>query len=151
MWTMAEMPQGSDGPGAREQWIRRFAEEQARAYSGTVFLCASRSDQERRDTFAQAAQAAGCTVLEGRAAGALAEASGRRALFVDPAMEDWLGTYLDACPAGARHLLLYTRRRGNGPSPRMSLFMEFWEAQGVDILDFGYVDKPELKEWLDAL
>ncbi len=114
MWTMAEMPQGSDGPGAREQWIRRFAEEQARAYSGTVFLCASRSDRERRDTFAQAAQAAGCTVLEGRA-------------------------------AGARHLLLYTRRRGNGPSPRMSLFMEFWEAQGVDILDFGYVDKPELK------
>ena len=66
---------------------------------------------------------------------------GRRFLFVHRSMSEYLGDYLDACPAGARHLLLCSRRRGNGPSPQMSAFMDFWVERGVDILDLGDVDK----------
>ena len=44
---------------------------------------------------------------------------------------------LDACPAGARHVLIYCRRKGNGPSPRMSAFMDFWAERGVDIWDLN--------------
>ena len=32
-------------------------------------------------------------------------------------------------------------RRGNGPSPHISGFMDFWVERGVDILDLGEVDR----------
>jgi hypothetical protein len=34
-------------------------------------------------------------------------------------------------------VLIYCHRKGNGPSPRMSAFMDFWEEHGVDIWDLG--------------
>ena len=45
--------------------------------------------------------------------------------------------YLDACPAGRRHVLIYYRRKGNGPCPRTSIFMDLWWNRGVDIWDLG--------------
>ena len=67
----------------------------------------------------------------------LADRPGRDVLFVDPAMQEYLGEYLDACPAGARHVLIYCRRKGNGPCLRTSIFMDFWWNRGVDIWDLG--------------
>lgn len=65
----------------------------------------------------------------------LAKSVGKKALFVSHSMQEYLGQYLAARPAGERHLLLYSRRFGNGASPHMSAFMDFWMEQGVDILD----------------
>lgn len=147
MWEYVHLPQEAAGPGEREKLIGQFAVEKMREYDGTVFLCTARSDRERRLTFRQAAQALGYDARDGRAvcaaysAGALAGSPGRNVLFVECSMRRYLGEYLDACPAGARHLLLYSRRRGNGPSPNMSAFMDFWMERGVDIWDLCDVDK----------
>lgn len=143
MWEYVELPEESSGPEQREDFVQQFAEEKMREYDGTVFFCISRADRERRITFRQAAQAVGYSARDGRAAAAasraqtLAERAGRNILFVDPAMQSYLGEYLDACPAGARHVLIYCRRKGNGPSPRMSAFMDFWAERGVDIWDLN--------------
>lgn len=145
MWDYVPLPQEANDPGEREKLIEQFATEKMRAYDGAIFLCIARSDRERRLTFRQAAQTLGLTAKDGRAvcaaqsAEALARSPGRNVLFVEPSMQRYLGEYLDACPVGARHLLLYSRRHGNGPSPHMSAFMDFWLERGVDIWDLRYV------------
>ena len=143
MWKYVELPEEIGGPEQRETLIRQFAEEKMREYDGAVFFCISRADKERRLTFRQAAASLGCSARDGRAtatawrAQTLAERAGRNVLFVDPAMQSYLEEYLDICPAGSRHVLIYCHRKGNGPSPRMSAFMDFWEEHGVDIWDLG--------------
>lgn len=143
MWKYVELPEEIGGPEQRETLIRQFAEEKMREYDGAVFFCISRADKERRLTFRQAAASLGCSARDGRAtatawrAQTLAERAGKNVLFVDPAMQSYLEEYLDICPAGSRHVLIYCHRKGNGPSPRMSAFMDFWEEHGVDIWDLG--------------
>ena len=143
MWEAVQLPREIDAPEETERLIQQFAEEKMREYDGAVFFCISRADKERRLTFRQAAQAVGYSARDGRAectawsAQTLAERAGRNVLFVDPAMQSYLGEYLNACPAGARHVLIYCRRKGNGPSLRMSLFMDFWMERGVDIWDLN--------------
>lgn len=143
MWKYVELPEEIGGPEQRETLIRQFAEEKMREYDGAVFFCISRADKERRLTFRQAAASLGYSARDGRAtatawrAQTLAERAGRNVLFVDPAMQSYLDEYLDICPAGSRHVLIYCHRKGNGPSPRMSAFMDFWEEYGVDIWDLG--------------
>lgn len=143
MWKYVELPEEIGGPEQRETLIRQFAEEKMREYDGAVFFCISRADKERRLTFRQAAASLGYSARDGRAtatawrAQTLAERAGRNVLFVDPAMQSYLEEYLDICPAGSRHVLIYCHRKGNGPSPRMSAFMDFWEEYGVDIWDLG--------------
>lgn len=152
MWDYVKLPEEPDDPNQREQLIEQYAAEKMREYDGTIFLCISRSDRERRLTFRQAAQSVGCSAQDGRAvcaaysAEALTKRPGRNVLFVEPSMQQYLGEYLDACPAGARHLLLYSRRKGNGASLRMSLFMDFWMERGVDILDFYHIDERPVTE-----
>ena len=147
MWDYVSLSQETGASNEREKLIEQFAIEKMREYDGTVFLCIARSDQERRLTFRQAAQALGLSARDGRAmctafsAEALVKRPYRVVIFVEPSMQQYLGEYLDACPAGARHLLLYSRRKGNGASLRMSLFMDFWQERGVDIWDFRDVDK----------
>lgn len=150
MWNYVHLPQETTEPDKLEKLIQQFAEEKMREYGGTIFLCISRSDRERRITFQQAAQALGDCAQDGRtvcaaySAQALAKRPGRNVLFVDPSMQPYLGEYLSACPSGARHLLLYSRRRGNGACLRMSMFMDFWLERDVDILDLYYIDqRPE--------
>ncbi len=143
MWKYVELPEEIGGPEQRETLIRQFAEEKMREYDGAVFFCISRADKERRLTFRQAAASLGYSARDGRAtatawrAQTLAERAGKNVLFVDPAMQSYLEEYLDICPAGSRHVLIYCHRKGNGPSPRMSAFMDFWEEYGVDIWDLG--------------
>lgn len=152
MWDYVHLPREAENPGEREKLIVQFAVEKMRDYDGTVFLCIARSDRERRLTFCQAAQELGFSARDGRAAcaslsaEALAKRPGRNVLFVDCTMQQYLGEYLEACPAEARHLLLYSRRRGNGPSPHMSAFMDFWMERGVDIWDLRDVDKKPSEE-----
>ncbi len=147
MWNSVYLPREANDPGGREKRIERFAAEKMREYDGTVFLCVSPADRERKNTFCQAAASLGYTVLDGRTvciqipARELAKEPGRQFLFVHHSMSEYLGDYLDACPDEARHLLFYSRRRGNGPSPHMSGFMDFWVERGVDILDLGDVDR----------
>jgi len=146
MWDYVHLPQKAKDPEEREKLIEQYAVERMQEYDGTVFLCIARSDRERRLTFRQAAQTLGYSVRDGRAvctalsAEALAGSAGRNILFVNCAMQQYLGQYLDACPAGVRHVLLYSRRRGNGPSPYMSAFLDFWMERGVDIWDLRDVD-----------
>ena len=143
MWEYVELPEESSEPEQREEFVQQFAEEKMREYDGAVFFCISRADKERRLTFRQAAASLGYSARDGRAtatawrAQTLAERTGRNVLFVDPAMQSYLEEYLDICPAGSRHVLIYCHRKGNGPSPRMSAFMDFWEEHSVDIWDLG--------------
>ncbi len=143
MWEAVQLPRETDAPEETERLIQQFAEEKMREYDGAVFFCISRADKERRLTFRQAAASLGCSARDGRAtatawrAQTLAERAGRNVLFVDPAMQSYLEEYLDICPAGSRHVLIYCHRKGNGPSPRMSAFMDFWEKHSVDIWDLG--------------
>lgn len=152
MWEFIHLPQETDDPSQREKLIEQFTMEKMREYDGTVFLCIARSDRERRLTFRRAAQSLGLNARDGRAmctafsAEALTQRPYRVVLFVEPSMQRYLGEYLDACPPGARHLLLYSRRHGNGPSPHRSVFMDFWLERGVDIWDLRDVDqKPNEK------
>lgn len=143
MWHHVELPLAGEAPEQREKRIQQFAEEKMRAYDGTVFLCISRSDKERRITFRQAAQAVGYTAKDEIAVSAAGlgedfiKRYGRNVLFVYTCLQEYMGDYLDACPAGAKHVLLYCRRKGNGPSPRMSAFMDFWQERGMEIWDLG--------------
>ena len=152
MWDYVQLPQAADDPSQREKLIEQYAADKMREYDGTIFLCISRSDRERWLTFRQAAQSVGCSAQDGRAVCAaysakkLPKRPGRNVLFVDLSMQQYLGEYLNVCPAGVRHLLLYSRRKGNGPSPYMSAFMDFWMERGVDILDLYHIDERPVTE-----
>ena len=110
------------------------------------FSFAALSDMERISTFTRAAQAAGRQVRDVRRCSAdvahqtLAKVKGKQAIFVRHSQQKYLSEYLAACPAGERHLVLYSRRHGNGPSPHMSAFMDFWIERNVDILDLNHID-----------
>lgn len=114
-----------------ERLEERLLTEKLRECCGTVFWFCARKDRERIALFRRASQAAGRQGRDGRAectafkAEKAAERWSTNALFVTPAMKGWLEEYLDACPPGARHLLVYSRRN-NGPSPIISDFMDLW-------------------------
>ena len=143
MWEAVQLSQATDTPEEMERLIQQFAEGKMREYDGSVFFCISRKDKERRLTLRQAAQACRLSARDGRAmctafsAQKLADRPGRDVLFVEPSMQQYLDEYLDACPAGRRHMLIYCRRKGNGPCLRTSIFMDFWWNRGVDIWDLG--------------
>lgn len=115
-----------------------------RACNGTLFWFCARNDRERIALFRRASQAAGRQGRDGRAvctamdAEKSAERFDKNALFVTPAMKGWLEEYLDACPPGARHLLVYSRRN-NGPSPIVSDFMDPWwgERNAAEVWELG--------------
>lgn len=110
-----------------------------RAWGGTVFWFCAPDDRERVALFHRTAQAVG---RDGRAACAaidaekLAERFDANALLVVPAMRGYLERYLEACPSGARHLLVYSRRN-NGPSPINSDFMDLWWGRDVEVWEIG--------------
>lgn len=147
MWEYMELPLNCGDFELGESAIKQCAAEKMREYDGTVFLCCSPRDKERMDTFTLAAHIAERQVKGAQGSlteikpMALAKSAGKKALFVSHPMQEFLGQYLSARPAGERHLLLYSRRFGNGPSPRMSAFMDFWMEQGVDILDLRNIDE----------
>ena len=146
MWEYIEPPPDCGKLFSKEEFIENYAAEKITKYNGTIFFCCSSRDRERISTFTRAAQGAGCQVCDSRTCfretgpRSLAFTSGRKAIFVHHSMQEHLDEYLAACPAGERHLLFYSRRFGNGPSPRMSGFLDFWMEQGVDLLDLRNID-----------
>jgi len=148
MWDYMELPLNSGDLGLGEFFVEQCTSKKMQEYSGTIFLCCSPRDKERIDTFKRAALSAERLVKDDRACCAetepcvLAKAPEKEAVFVFPTMQEYLDEYLTACPSSVRHLLIYSRRLGNGPSPRMSGFMDFWlERDTVDIIDLRYVDE----------
>lgn len=123
MWEYLELPAGSDGQQVGEALVEQCVTAKMREYAGTVFLCCAPGDQERIETFTRSAQAAGKEVI-----------------FVQHTQQEYLNDYLSACSAGERHLVIYSRRRGNGPSPHMSAFLDFWLERDVDIWDLRDID-----------
>lgn len=122
MWVYLEPPAGGD-PLLGEALVEQCVTAKMRKYGGTVFLCCAPGDQERIDTFTRSARAAG-----------------KRAVFVHHKQQESLDDDLAACPAGKRHALFYSRRYGNGPSPHMSAFLDFWLERDVDIWDLRDID-----------
>lgn len=110
-----------------------------RECSGTLFWFCAGNDRERIALFRRAAEAVGRQGRDGRAvctgigAEKQAERFDRNALFVTPGMREYLERYLDACPPGARHLLVWSRRN-NGLTPTGSDFLEMWRERGVERL-----------------
>lgn len=115
-----------------------------RACGETLFWFCAGNDRERIAMFRWVAQAVGRQGRDGRAvcmamkAKKSAERFDKNALFVTPAMKRWLKEYLDACPPGARHLLVYSRRN-NGPSPIVSDFMDLWwgDRNAAEVWELG--------------
>lgn len=123
MWEYLELPAGGADPRLGEALVEQLVTAKMGEYDGTVFLCCAPGDQERIESFTRSARAAG-----------------KRAVFVHHKQQESLGDYLAACPAGERHAVFYSRRRGNGPSPQMSAFMDFWLERDVDIWDLRDID-----------
>lgn len=147
MWEYAELSPDRRDPFPKEEFIEKYMAERMQAYDGTIFFCCSPRDRERIDAFTQAAQRTGRQVSDSRVClretgpHNMAKATEKKALFVHHSMQEYLCEYLSASPAGERHLLIYSRRFGNGPSPQLSGFMDFWMEQGVDILDLRNIDE----------
>lgn len=120
MWEYLKLPPGGD-PQSGELLVEQCVTAKMAEYGGTVFLCCAPGDRERMESFTRSAQAAG-----------------KEAVFVHHKRQESLGDY--PCPAGERHALFYSRRRGNGPSPHMSAFLDFWLERGVDIWDLRDID-----------
>lgn len=123
MWEYLELSAGGADPHLGEALVEQLVTAKMGEYDGTVFLCCAPGDQERIESFTRSARAAG-----------------KRAVFVHHKQRESLGDYLAACPAGERHAVFYSRRRGNGPSPQMSAFMDFWLERDVDIWDLRDID-----------
>lgn len=123
MWAYLEPPEGSDGRQSGEALVEQCVTAKMREYDGTVFLCCAPGDRERIETFIRSARAAG-----------------KRAVFVHHKQQKSPGDYLAACPAGERHAVFYSRRRGNGPSPHRSAFLDFWLERDVDVWDLRDID-----------
>lgn len=146
MWEYMEWPINEGDLQLGEQLVERCVTIKMREYDGTVFLCCFPADKERIDTFTRSAQATGRLVKDIRTdqmeptPRALAEATGKKAIFVHHTQQEYLNDYLAACSAGERHLVIYSRRYGNGPSPHMSAFLDFWMERDVDIWDLRNID-----------
>jgi len=104
-------------------------------HCATVFFYCSPADEVRVATlvrgegFAEVFTREACRGMD---PAALAESPGQKAIFVRPSMMDFLDRYLEACPAGRRHLLLFSPNYGD--IPYMSrIFHDFWEERGVDM------------------
>lgn len=113
-----------------------------RTCGGTVFWFCAPNDRERIALFRRTAQAVGRDGRDGRAvctaigAEQLAERVDTNALFVVPAMKNYLERYLDACSPEVRHLLVYSRRN-NSPSPINSDFMDLWWGRDIEVWEIG--------------
>ena len=115
-------------------------EKTMESISGTVFLYCSRKDEESISFFTSAAEHTGrrmlrredCQALD---PAALASTSDKNAIFAAPSMMDFLNRYLEACPAGQRHLLIHAHEAHEAIRSMSFVFHDFWEERHVRIED----------------
>ena len=108
--------------------------------SGTVFLYCSLKDEKSISFFTSAAEHTGRRMLrredcQALAPAALASTSDKNAIFAVPSMMDFLNRYLEACPAGQRHLLIYAHEAHEAIRSMSFVFHDFWEERHVRIED----------------
>ena len=115
-------------------------EKTMESISGTVFLYCSRKDEESISFFTSAAEHTGrrmlrredCQALD---PAALASTSDKNAIFAAPSMMDFLNRYLEACPAGQRHLLIHAHEPHEAICSMSFVFHDFWEERHVRMED----------------
>ena len=115
-------------------------EKTMESISGTVFLYCSRKDEESISFFTSAAEHTGrrmlrredCQALD---PAALASTSDKNAIFAAPSMMDFLNRYLEACPAGQRHLLIHAHEAHEAIRSMSFVFHDFWEERHVRMED----------------
>lgn len=109
--------------------------------SGTVFLYCSFKDEKSISFFTNAAEHTerrllrreDCQALD---PAALASTSDKNVIFVAPSMMDFLDRYLEACPAGQRHLLIHAHEAHEAIRSMSFVFHDFWEERHVRMEDF---------------
>ena len=115
-------------------------EKTMESISGTVFLYCSRKDEESISFFTSAAEHTGrrmlrredCQALD---PAALASTPDKKVIFIAPSMMDFLDRYLEACPAGQRHLLIHAHEAHEAIRSMSFVFHDFWEERHVRIED----------------
>ena len=108
--------------------------------SGTVFLYCSLKDEKSISFFTSAAKHTGrwlfrredCQALD---PAALASTSDKNMIFAAPSMMDFLNRYLEACPAGQRHLLIHAHEAHEAIRSMSFVFHDFWEKRHVRMED----------------
>ena len=115
-------------------------EKTMESISGTVFLYCSRKDEESISFFTSAAEHTGRRVLrredcQALDPAALASTSDKNAIFAAPSMMDFLNRYLEACPAGQRHLLIHAHEAHEAIRSMSFVFHDFWEERHVRMED----------------
>lgn len=116
-------------------------EETMGAVSGTVFLYYALRDEKSVSLFTDVAERTGRRVFRREDCrnldpAALADSSDRKMIFAVPAMMDFLDRYLEACPAGQQHLLIYAHEAKEAICSMSFVFYDFWEERHVSIEDF---------------
>ena len=115
-------------------------EKTMESISGTVFLYCSFKDKKSISFFTNAVEHTGrqllrredCQALD---PAALASTSDKNAILVVPSMMDFLDRYLEACPAGQRHLLIHMHEAHEAIRSMSFVFHDFWEERHVRIED----------------
>ena len=108
--------------------------------SGTVFLYCSLKDEKSVSFITRAAEHTGrrwlrredCQALD---PAALASTSDKNVIFAAPSMMDFLDRYLEACPAGQRHLLIHAHEAHEAIRSMSFVFHDFWEERHVRMED----------------
>ena len=115
-------------------------EKTMESISGTVFLYCSLKDEESISFFTSAAEHTGrrmlrredCQALD---PAALASTPDKKVIFIAPSMMDFLDRYLEACPAGQRHLLIHAHEAHEAIRSMSFVFHDFWEERHVRMED----------------
>lgn len=116
--------------------------------SGTVFLYCSLKDEESISFFASAAEHTGRRLLRREDCQALdpavlASTPDKKVIFAAPSMMDFLDRYLEACPAGQRHLLIHAHEAYEAIRSMSFVFHDFWEERHVSIENLCMEAEPQ--------
>lgn len=116
--------------------------------SGTVFLYCSLKDEESISFFTNAAEHTGRRLLcredcQALNLVALASTSDKNVIFATPSMMDFLDRYLEACPAGQRHLLIHMHEAHEAIRSMSFVFHDFWEERHVSIENLCIEAEPQ--------
>lgn len=123
-------------------------EKTMESISGTVFLYCSLKDEESISFFTNAAEHTGRRLLRREDCQALnpvalASTSDKNVIFAAPSMMDFLDRYLEACPAGQRHLLIHAHEAHEAIRSMSLVFHDFWEERHVSIEDLCMETGPQ--------
>lgn len=123
-------------------------EKTMESISGTVFLYCTLKDEKNISFFSNAAEHTGRRLLcraecHALNPAALASTSDKNVIFTAPSMMDFLDRYLNACPAGQRHLLIHAHEAHETIRSMSFVFHDFWEERHVRMKDLCMETEPQ--------